>query len=425
MKIFSKIWSNLLLNTKHKNGIYQLNYLQQPYLLQVQKKQQILWPQQTGALYYRLLPTERFHLVEVQPRFFVQQYLQEFAKRVSAVIQNDDLSFAVITDTHIKFADSHSYYGFNGLQHLTEFLLLPTLLPLDFVAHLGDVIDGSDNAITDQQFLRLVSRTFTQQSCPYFIAKGNHDDNDKYDEHTATHKPSFAQNTFFNALWQPMYQQDTLLKVSARWGVGYFDKDDVRVIFINTTDVPFQLDQQGRKKYDSKLVLAIRNGQIQEIIQILEKSVNKKIIVCGHANLVTRKGQNALEYNGKAVHDLFKAFNCGLKGRLVHQAKDTNFSVNAAFDFRNNHSGRVVAYLCGHRHLEDQFKIDGIQYILLNVSALMGRNHALTTKYNYWWNRQKDQINEFSGYVVNLNRQNTLLRIFGYGAATPLRQFSI
>ena len=100
MKIFSKIWSSLLLTTKHKNGLYQLKYLQQPYLLQVQKKQQILWPQQTGAMYYRLLPTEHFHLVEVQPRFFVHQYLQEFANRVSAVVQIVDLNFAVITDRH-------------------------------------------------------------------------------------------------------------------------------------------------------------------------------------------------------------------------------------------------------------------------------------------------------------------------------------
>lgn len=425
MKLFSKIWPTILLTTKHKNGIYQLNYLQQPYLLQIQKKQQILWPQQTGAVYYRLQPTDSLHSIDLQPRYFVQQYLQKFANWVSSVIQNDDLNFAVVTDTHIKFVDSHSYYGFNGLQHLKEFLLLPKLLSLDFVAHLGDVIDGSDNAVTDQQFLSFVSRTFAQQSCPYFVAKGNHDENDKYDEHIAMHKPSFAWNTFFNALWKPMYQQNFLLKVSEHCGVGYFDKNNIRIIFINTSDVPFQLDQQGRKQYDSKLVLAIRNEQIKEITQILEKSVNKKIIICGHSNLVTRQGHNALEYNGKAVHDLFKAFNFGLKGKLVHQAADSNFSLNIAFNFQNNHSGRVVAYLCGHRHLEDQFKIDGIQYVLLNASALMGRNHALTTKYNYFWNRQKDQISEFSGYVVNFNRKNTVLRIFGYGAATPIRKFSI
>jgi predicted phosphodiesterase len=425
MRFWEYCLQTILFAPLQKLGVYRVNYLQQPYLLQVKKHQQILWPQNSTAIYYRKQHQAHFLPVPVQIRSFVQDYLRSFSQFVNTLVADEDLTFGVITDTHIKFADSHSYYGFNGLQHVGEFLTLPNLINLDFVAHLGDIIDGSDDAVTDRQLLAQVSRYFSQQAGPYFITKGNHDDNDKYDEHTLSKKATFAAQTFADLIWQTMYQQRSVKKLSTNYGVSYFDKNNLRVVFINTTDVPYHLDAQGRKIYDSKLTLAVRNGQLKEIVQILQQSANKKIIVCGHGNLMTVKGNNGLQYNGKAVHDLFKAFNQGLSGSLQHQDKDNNFSLALDFDFTNNLSGQVVAYICGHRHVEDQFKIDGIQYILLNVSALMGKKHSLTTKYNRSWDRKKDEVSEFAGYVINLNQAGDSLKVFGYGAATPLRKFKI
>ena len=87
-------------------------------------------------------------------------------------------------------------------------------------------------------------------------------------------------------------------------GVAYFDKDDVRIITVNTSDLPYELDEQGKKKYDTKLALAIREDQMQEIIEILENSNSKTIIFMSHANPITRKGTNALKFNGRSLHEL-------------------------------------------------------------------------------------------------------------------------
>ncbi|MBA1433972.1 metallophosphoesterase family protein [Bombilactobacillus bombi] len=424
MQLLSRWWQGIQFKLIQQSGEYAVHYRRQPYTLQVSPRRQILWPQQLGTIYYRQ-QSGNFQPVLIKPRYFVQQYLQSVAQGVRSLTVDSSLTFGIITDTHIKFADSPSYYGFNGLQHIAEFLMLPQLLPLDFVAHLGDVIDGSDDAITDQYFLKQVSNYFAKSACPYYLVKGNHDDNDKYDEHTALKKPSFSANTFSNLLWQPMYQQSSLTEDYSASGIGYFDKGNVRVLFINTTDVPYLLDQHGRKLYDSKLVLAVRNRQLQDIVHILEHSANKRILVCGHANLMTVKGQDGLQHNGKAVHDLFKAFNLGLSGQLIRQDADSNFSLNVRFDFHRNQTGRIGAYLCGHRHVEDQFKIDDIQYVLLNVSALMGRKHGLTTKYNRAWDRHKDEVSEFAGYIINFDEHTGWLQVFGYGAATPLRKFKI
>ncbi|HBQ43817.1 MAG TPA: serine/threonine protein phosphatase, partial [Lactobacillus acetotolerans] len=86
---------------------------------------------------------------------------------------------------------------------------------------------------------------------------------------------------------------------------------------------------------------------------------------------------------------------------------------------------RIVAYFCGHRHREDQYRINGIQYILFNCSALMGPNHVLTTKYNKNWHREIDSATEFAGYIVNIDLKKHIIQAFGYGAASKRRIFFI
>ena len=214
----------------------------------------------------------------------------------------------------MKFVNSRSYYGLNGLQHLIEWLELPQLLPLDLIAHLGDIVDGSDEPLTDQQLLWQASRRLEKQACPYFIVKGNHDDHDKYDEHTAQHLPTFQAQTFSKTMWQPM-QQQTAITTTAMAGVGYFDKGLVRLIFLNTSDVSFQTDAHGRRRYDHKKVLALRQQQLQALVDLLTATTAPLVIILGHANLVNSRGQNALQYNGKVAHDLMKAYTKASRAR--------------------------------------------------------------------------------------------------------------
>ena len=222
-----------------------------------------------------------------------------------------------------------------------------------------------------------------------------------------------------------MYAQDGIHYITRKHGVAYFDKDDVRIITVNTSDLPYELDDQGKKKYDAKLALAIREDQMQEIIEILENSNGKTIIFMSHANPITRKGTNALKFNGRSLHELMVAFNQHEKGYLNSRDVPPEFTLANSFDFTKIKNAKIVAYLCGHRHTEDQYRINGIQYIFFNCSALMGPNHALTTQYNKRWNRQMDHANEAAGYIVNVDVQRHLLQVFGYGAASKRRFYRI
>lgn len=360
-------------------------------------------------------------------RYLVENYLDQFAAEVKKHVRRGEgsVNIGVITDTHFKDQDSSDFYGWNGLTHVREFSYLDQLNLLQLKVHLGDWIDGSDAGLIGEQELMQLRDSFKSEIVPYMIIKGNHDENDKFDEHHDL-KASFPENEFERIMWPSMYQQPRLHYVSRQHGVCYYDFGDLRVIALNTSDLPYELNSKGQKKYDAKICLAVREDQIEELIEILSRSENKKIILMSHANPINRKGGNALKYNGRSLHELLVAFNQREKGRM-HSVKNipAEFRLANDFDFSQIKHARIIAYFCGHRHREDQYRINGIQYILFNCSALMGPSHQLTTKYNKEWQRQRDQETEFAGYVVNVDLQKHWLQVFGYGASSRRRIFFI
>ncbi|MCT3602209.1 serine/threonine protein phosphatase [Lactobacillus acidophilus] len=368
-----------------------------------------------------------FHNKKTGRRYQVETYLDSYVDEVKKHIREgkNSVNIGVITDTHFKDKDSVDFYGWNGLQHVQEFSYLDQLNILNLKAHLGDWIDGSDAGLVSESELIKLERSFKSNTVPYLSIKGNHDENDKFDEHHDL-KASFPQNEFENIMWPDMYHQKNIKYISRQHGVAYFDFDDVRVISVNTSDLPYVLNNRGQKKYDAKITLAVREDQIEEIIEILARSSNKRIVFMSHANPINRKGSNALKYNGRSLHELLVAFNQREKGRMhASNGEPAEFRLSNDFDFTGIKNARIVAYLCGHRHREDQYRINGIQYILFNCSALMGPNHSLTTKYNKNLNRQIDHNNEFAGYIVNIDLKRHRIQAFGYGAASRRRVYFI
>lgn len=360
-------------------------------------------------------------------RYQVEEYLDNFAENVKRHTRTgkDSINIGVITDTHFKDKDSSDFYGWNGLTHVREFSYLDQLNLLNIKAHLGDWIDGSDAGLISESELIKLRDAFKSENVPYLMVKGNHDENDKFDEHHDL-RASFPENEFENIMWPTMYNQARIHYVSKQHGVCYFDIDDLRVISVNTSDVPYVLNNKEQKKYDTKITLAIREDQIEEIIEILSHSSNKQIIFMSHANPINRKGSNALKYNGRSLHELLVAFNQKEKGRMhAGNGVPPEFRLSNDFDFTKIQNAHIIAYFCGHRHREDQYRINGIQYVLFNCSALMGANHSLTTKYNKNWNRKMDYHTEFAGYVVNVDLKRHRMQVFGYGAASKRRMFFI
>lgn len=385
---------------------------------------QDLTPEYVRVFDKRIHRFRAFYNVNKGTRYRVEKYLDSFATRVQDSITENSINIGVITDTHDKDVDAIDFYGTNGLQHVKEFNRLESSGILDLKAHLGDWIDGSDAGFVSAERLVGLRDAFASNKTPYINVKGNHDDNDKFDEHN-DHFVSFSEGEFESIMWPAMYRQPSIRYVTKKNGLGYFDFGKLRVIFINTSDVPYLVNENGIKKYDTKLTLAVREDQIEELIEVLSESSGKEIMVLGHANIINRKGNNVLKYNGRTLHELLVAYNQRAKGHLHTSDVPEEFELYNGFDFSQITDSRIFAYVCGHRHVEDQYKINGIQYILLNCSALMGKGYALTTSYNKRWDRKIDHPSEATGYVLNVDLERQILQVFGYGAASFRRVFRI
>ncbi|MCI1893185.1 MAG: metallophosphoesterase [Lactobacillus sp.] len=352
-------------------------------------------------------------------RHFAKKDLTAFADWVRPQLSKSGLNMAVITDTHDRTAFSRTFYGPNGYWHVQEQHWLAGELPIDWRIHLGDLVDGSEPSFLTLWRLRNIVADYEADSLPYVIAKGNHDDNDKYAERNRRFAGSFHPWVFNETVLRPMGLQVGGPTIS-RHGLSYFDWANVRVIVMNTSDVPVRW-VSGRKNYDLKKTLAMTAGQIQELIDALQTAGSRDVLIMSHAPVMTRSGKPGLRYNGKQVHEVLRAFNAKLAGQ-VQFGEHGDFGGQATFDFAQT-NGTIIAAVAGHWHTEEDFRINGIHYSLLNCSALMGRLHGLTTNYNRKWNRLINTPSEYSGYVVAVEPQSRRLKLFGYGAASPLRQF--
>ena len=205
-----------------------------------------------------------FHDTKTGRRYVGENYLDDFTSEVKKHIRKgkNSVNIGVITDTHFKDKDSVDFYGWNGLQHVQEFSYLDQSGLLNMKAHLGDWIDGSDAGLLGEGELIKLNNSFKSDTLPYLNIKGNHDENDKFDEHHDL-KASFPENEFENIMWPDMYRQKNIHYVSRQHGVAYFDFNDIRVISVNTSDLPYILNNKGQKKYDAKITLAVREDQIE------------------------------------------------------------------------------------------------------------------------------------------------------------------
>lgn len=367
--------------------------------------------------------TENF-LRRLKPRPFVVDYIEGVYKtNVLPNVNDDTVTISVLTDTHAKAVVSASYYGINGMRHIIEANQVSNDVGVDLNVHLGDLMDGSDKPEISRGLLKFAVENYQASKPPFFIVEGNHDENDKYDEHRFFKSASFHRDDYDSLVTKYDFEQSEILRLNPVSRVGWFDKGDVRIIFIDTSDIPYILSN-GSKKYDFKKVRGVREQQLEDLTTVLQRTVDKHVVVMGHANIVSPSGRSALNFNGDLVQQLLVAFNNKETGQLKNELTG-DFGVNIRYDFSATGISKVTTYICGHMHYEKNYKVSEINHIILNCSALMGKKHGLTTDYNKKWDRRYNEISELSGYFINIDPNKLRLQIFGYGAATRYVSFEI
>lgn len=241
--------------------------------------------------------------------------------------QGKKFMFAVQTDTHYSTEDADDYDGRN-LKSLTNFI------GFDFVANLGDIIEGYANETKDSpenmraSMTDIMQRYVTGISCPLLVAMGNHDTNKPWAD--AFGGEPFDIDEVWGREFRPAF--NTNPKAVTERGLMYYytDFEDIRVIVLNTQD-----GVNGDYGISSTQIGWLSNTAL---------NTDKAVLIVSHVPIV----------NGWSV-----------SSNYVSSYAD---AVSAIKNFQTN-GGTVIGCISGHTHTQESQTVNGILYVTFKNGA--------------------------------------------------------
>ena len=246
----------------------------------------------------------------------------------------------------------------NMIEHYTNINNLCKELPVSFIANTGDFINGSQPKTQTIKALRNYIKLVTESTpVPYFITKGNHDDNsyyamgngNKYDElitdeewykYVIKHFEKYTQFNFDNN--------------NRKGGYCYFDDESskIRYIFLNSYETKYIKNEDGTYKYDAMHTPAFSNEQLNwlahKALNFEEKSNKNEWAVVGFCHYLHGATKN---YN--MLLDIILAYKKGIAYSYTSTIEDYNATVNV--DFTNQGKGEFITFICGDSHRDWDF----------------------------------------------------------------------
>ena len=160
-----------------------------------------------------------------QVKSYFQEEIDETIASIKEVLTEPYLMFAMISDIHYMSSNELP----NSIANTTDNICaLSKSLKMDFIANLGDNVDGNTPQITTEAYCDYILSQFDKTGIPYYPCIGNHDDN-RYCPPAFTHS-----QLYFNYLRNTkgvFWDND-----SSMCGTNYyrdFNELGIRCIFLN------------------------------------------------------------------------------------------------------------------------------------------------------------------------------------------------
>lgn len=257
-------------------------------------------------------------------------------------------SFAIQTDTHYS-KELPCFY--NALKNLSR------RVGFDFIANLGDIIRGYEyDTVTDSyaEYEKAIKGLVDGSECSTFALMGNHDNGCMYATATGQISDAFLPAELYSLFERPTTTNDPAVVWGSREGLYFYrDFDRVRVIVLNTSDLPYEEVSASDINVNN---LAISTEQVNWFTNTA-LNTDKPVLVLSHAPL---DGTNTIT-NRTAIVSALESFVSG--------------------------GGTVIANVAGHTHEINATKTNGINYIVCDngsdrceVFAVDLDNRTITTQ---------------------------------------------
>ena len=343
-----------------------------------------------------------------------KEYIEESVSDVLTNMTGQDgntLNLAFITDLHVTaFEDLPLKQvevwnrNTNGLACVDE------SRNIDFVVLGGDYLwnNTSTTLVRAERAYKLLQECFYQFKDKQFALKGNHDDN------------SIANNSSYIVTDSERYgylgqQYTDAVKIkygNAEKSYGYidFERQKIRVLFINTVDIP---------SYTGQHITGVSNTQLNFFADALNITESGwAVLVFSHHVLVNNatmatdsEAYLTPTHGGDALWGMIQAFKNKATYSKVSTLTDYEYSVSV--DYRNNGSNEVIACINGHTHRDLSATQDGVLLISTTASGFEQTKYDSTgTQITQTLNTQTETAFD----IYSFDRINRTIKASRYGA---------
>ncbi|MFA6728072.1 MAG: BppU family phage baseplate upper protein [Prevotella sp.] len=351
---------------------------------------------------------------------YVKNYFEPEITRVKSKLTSGLFTFAQMNDTHWEDIMRSQPYAPRSLAHIRNLLSFSNVADLLLLNGDNNNSDNVDLNVVKHEIKTLTNVFFDGNAggkADRFIQLGNHDD--------GTTRRLFQPNYFIG---QDNYVHDDFFKDAYRTsesqgeirndGSLYFYKDypdaKIRFISLNTSDIlEGQLDDSGSQKYDRWGTHAIRQEQMNWLINVALRDVpnDYHTIVTCHAPLdLAGKDPNPKTHywNFDVALNVLAAFRDGTAylGSSV-DAVDNDYKVAVNTDFTNQGPRILVGDFAGHIHKEYIHEVNGIACVAVDRSLVdVAKAADIGTA-------QEDMFD-----VIQIDTANRHAYVYGFGGST-------
>lgn len=325
--------------------------------------------------------------------------LKKTASKIMRLQNENTVTIPFITDIHYAtdtfIQEDLENYGRTD-NHIKNVAELSHMIPLDCIVGGGDFVDGGTTKDTNVSNYKKVVSMFGLANCPFFLAKGNHDDNSWGDGRqgrgtTARNKANqnYMASDPTSKSWhgnmsytiKPSEMYEIITRPSTIWDIQenpndknmyyYYDVPDkkVRVFILNSYDIPYIYDSDGTVKYLGVNVGGYRQSQLKWFADNLVSTPTDYTIVCfqhiqwGDWYTTTPA---YFPYNWETVKGLIVAAKTGNSFNRKY-TDNTDFASDISVSFT---TPRTIAFLAhGHHHTDRMTTKDNITNVSTSCSV--------------------------------------------------------
>ncbi|EPH98718.1 Ser/Thr phosphatase family protein [Enterococcus faecalis 13-SD-W-01] len=340
-----------------------------------------------------------------EPEPYYQQKLDELSRSLNT----DQFTMGFVTDAHFDFGTWRKN-AFLSLRNLNNVLSLSEYL--DVLICGGDNVD-SEQASHQQKIDNMsnyLSFFYTDSGVDKFAVRGNHDQGGLV--HFNSEGKVMPEKVISDAEFKKYMKTAEKMYGETRDGdslYGYKDysEDGIRVVFVDSLDIPETLNSDGSLKYIAQWDYGYRDKQLKWIAEeaLGNCPEDYHILMVSHVPLRLRSTDEPRnKRNFDLLIDLINAF--VTKKEITLHSELTDFEVESfTVDFSNRSESNFIGFIAGHDHSESVINNGNFKTIVCDNAWPESDSFIQTYK-------------EDSFTVLQVDKENRKLNLKGFGRAT-------